>query len=326
MGDRAIRRARKPFSRWSADTEQAFLLALRLSGQASKAAKEIGRGLSAAYARRQRDPDFARAWDEAVAAGQAEWAMLSAEARGPLDDGAGGGRLARGNDRIDGWDKARRGTFLRVLARTKDVREACRAAGMSSTAAYRLRGRSPPFARAWEKMLAAETPSVLDAALERAVEGWIEPIVAGGKVIGERRRYSDSLLRALLLRETAAEKRAARAEAAGAAVPRTKKGREARAREAAKAAGGYFGEGYAPREETDAALIAKLDAMERRRDRETAEAQARAWADWRARWGDLGAGRWRWGADGADDADEGEDGEDGDAPEAGGDVGVRLLT
>ncbi|RYG98061.1 MAG: hypothetical protein EON58_08240 [Alphaproteobacteria bacterium] len=188
MSDATRRRAAKPFTRWSADTEQAFLLALKMTGQASKAAKEIGRGLSAAYARRQRHPDFALAWDDAVAAGQAEWAALSAERQGALDDGAAGGRLARGHDRIDGWDAKRRGIFLRVLARTKEVREACRAAGMSSTAAYALRRRSPPFARAWEKMLGLDTPSVLDAALARAIEGWVEPILVGGKVVGERRR------------------------------------------------------------------------------------------------------------------------------------------
>lgn len=279
----------KPFSRWSADTELAFLLALKASGQATKAAKEIGRGLAAAYARRKRDPEFARAWDAAVAAGQAAWAALSAEQQGALDDGAGGGRLGRGHGRIDGWDKKRRGEFLRVLARTKQVREACRAAGMSSTAAYALRGRSPPFARAWEKMLAVDTPSVLDAALERAIHGWSEPIVAGGKVIGERRRYSDSLLRALLLREVALNKAEGAKAAAGAAkaagaketLPRTRAGLIKRAEEASRAAGGYFDEGFAREEDTNAALMKALDAIERRRAREREEAgiSARALPD-----------------------------------------------
>jgi hypothetical protein len=288
MDDGPRRRTPKPFARWSADTERAFLLALKLTGQATKAAKEIGRGLAAAYGRRKRDPDFARAWDEAVAAGQAEWAALSATRQGALDDAAGGGRLARGHDRIDGWDKRRRGIFLRVLARTKDVREACRAAGMSSTSAYALRGRSPPFARAWEKMLAADAPSVLDAALERAINGWVEPIVVGGKIVGERRRYSDSLLRALLLRDAAREKAAGKAGVAEARLPRSKKALEERAREVAKAAGGYFSYKYASEEETNAALMKKLDAIERKRMRDAAEAQEREWARWRACWGTLG--------------------------------------
>lgn len=288
MDDGKPTRTPKPFARWSADTERAFLLALKLTGQVTKAAKEIGRGTSAAYHRRQRDAEFADAWDRAVAEGQAEWAALSVGRQGALDDGVGGGRLARGNDRVDGWDRSRRGKFLRVLGRTKDVREACRAAGMSSTSAYGLRGRSPPFSRAWEKMLALEVPSVLDAALERAIHGWTEPIVAGGKVIGERRRYSDSLLRALLLRDGEREKAARKAGAGAEAIPRSKKAREARAREVAKAAGGYFSEAYATAEETDAVLIKKLDAMAGVRERAAAEAQEREWARWRACWGRAG--------------------------------------
>ncbi len=292
MGDGKPTRTPKPFARWSADTERAFLLALKLTGQATKAAKEIGRGTSAAYRRRQLDPDFARAWDEAVAAGQAEWAALSAERTLPLDHAAaGGGRLARGHDRIDGWDKRRRGIFLRVLARTKDVREACRAAGMSSTSAYQLRGRSPPFARTWEKMLASDVPSVLDAALDRAIKGWVEPIVVSGKIVGERRRYSDSLLRALLLRDMQREKAAGKAGEAGVAqtrLPQSKKALEERAREVAKAAGGYFGLKYPTAEETDAVLMKKLNAIERRRARDATEAQQREWARWRTCWETLG--------------------------------------
>ncbi|RYG87338.1 MAG: hypothetical protein EON59_07735 [Alphaproteobacteria bacterium] len=267
--------AKKPFTRWNADTEQAFLLALKLTGQATKAAKAIGRGLSAAYARRQRDQDFARAWDEAVAAGQAEWAALAAERRGPVDD-VSAGDSGRSRDRIDGWDWQRRTKFLRVLARTKAVREACRAAGMSSTAAYALRGRSPPFARAWEKALAMDVPSVLDAALERAIQGWVEPIVVGGKIIGERRRYSDSLLRALLLRDTQRENYAARkAVAVAAAKPQTKTQLVEAARRAAREAGGGF---YPPasEEDTNKALLKKLDAIDRRRKEEAAEAEAEA--------------------------------------------------
>lgn len=272
--------AKKPFGRWSAETERSFLLALRYTGQVAKALAEIGRGKSAAYKRRLRDPEFADAWDEAVRAAQAEWAALAVERAGPVDDGAGGGRWTPGHDRIDGWDKKRRGDFLRVLARTKSVREACRAARMSAASAYALRGRSSPFARAWEKMLALDTPSVLDAALERAINGWVEPIVAGGKVVGERRRYSDALLRTLLLRDAQVERLAARREAGAVAakLPRSKKGLEERAREAAKAAGGYFSIRNASEEETNAALMKKLDAVDRRmaREREEAEAEAAA--------------------------------------------------
>ncbi|RYG89005.1 MAG: hypothetical protein EON59_02485 [Alphaproteobacteria bacterium] len=286
MGDRPTTRTAKPFARWCADTERAFLLALKLTGQVTKACAEIGRGTSAAYHRRDRDAEFAEAWDRAVADGQAEWAALSVERAGPADDGAGGGRLGRGHNRIDGWDKHRRGAFLRVLGRTKDVREACRAAGMSSTAAYALRGRSPPFARAWEKMLAVDVPSVLDAALERAVKGWVEPIVAGGKIVGERRRYSDTLLRALLLRDADKEKAVRKASAAALAKqPKSKQALEKLAHEAAEAAGGYFSHQYASREETNASLMKSLERLRQRNSEAQARAQQREWERWQACWG-----------------------------------------
>lgn len=284
-GSGGVAGPRKSWCKWSADTERAFLVALRLTGQVSKAAAEIGRSKSSCQSRRRTHADFAQAWDEVLAAQQAEWIAASRARLGPgLDseeDGAGGGRLTPWRDKAGGWDKRKRGLFLRNLARCKNVGQACRAAGMSASAAYYLRGQSSRFAAAWENALREELPSVLDAALERAVNGWIEPIVAGGKVVGERRRYSDSLLRALIAREAQAEKAARPREAP---LPRSKKAREARAREAAEAAGGYFSEHFASEEETDAALIKQLDALARRKRSEAAERDAAEWARWRGTW------------------------------------------
>lgn len=294
MGDGKPPRAAKPWSKWSADTERAFLLALKLTGQASKAAREIGRSKNTAYSRRKADPAFAAAWDEAVAAQQAEWIAASRARLGPGRDGdadGADGRLTPWRDKAGGWDARKRGLFLRNLARGKNVAKACRAAGMSASAAYYLRGQCPRFAAAWEKALREDAPpSVLDAALERAINGWIEPIVAGGKVVGERRRYSDSLLRALLIREGETEKAARKAGgAAEAKLPKSKRALEAHAREVAKAAGGYFSEAFASAEDTDAVLMKKLGAIEARRAREAGEAEEREWARWRACWGELGA-------------------------------------
>lgn len=58
----APRTAPKPFARWSVDTEQAFLLALRFTGRVRDAAAAIGRSQSVAYRRRRRCPDFAARW------------------------------------------------------------------------------------------------------------------------------------------------------------------------------------------------------------------------------------------------------------------------
>src|SRR5690242_3011280 len=102
--------------------------------------------------------------------------------------------------RHDGWTPARQRTFLRALSQTGCVRDACARAGISNTSAYRMKKRSAPFARAWDRALAKAMPTIEQAAYERAVIGWEEPIVQGGKLVGHKRRYSDSLLRLLLQR------------------------------------------------------------------------------------------------------------------------------
>ena len=62
--------------------------------------------------------------------------------------------------RRDGWTPARQLRFLDVLAHTRSVTAAARAAGMSRTSAYRLRARDPNglFAAAWDR--AFERPAL----------------------------------------------------------------------------------------------------------------------------------------------------------------------
>lgn len=52
----------RPFTRWTADTQTAFLMALKATGQARKAAEAIGRSLSTAYRLRSRDGTFRGRW------------------------------------------------------------------------------------------------------------------------------------------------------------------------------------------------------------------------------------------------------------------------
>ncbi|MCW3848542.1 hypothetical protein OF829_15005 [Sphingomonas sp. LB-2] len=305
---------RKPWSKWTADTERAFLVALRLTGQVSKAAAAIGRSRSSAQSRRRTHPGFAAEWDRAIAEQQAEW-IAAAEARlGPgLDapeDGEAGGRLTPWRDRTGGWDAAKRGTFLRTLARTKSVSRAAEAAGMSASAAYYLRGQSPRFAAAWEERLRAGAGSVLDAAYARAVEGWEEPIVQGGQVVAVKRRYSDGLLRDLLRAEQGAGK--ARADAAAEADPLVAQARaevaarkgerdpmggpwknaaERHAYEVAKAAGGAFVQKATTEDLTDA-ILKNLDILGQRHRKRAATLHAAQWARWQRRWGShYGQGR-----------------------------------
>jgi hypothetical protein len=99
--------------------------------------------------------------------------------------------------RHDAFTPARRREFLRVLAKTGCILDACRAVGVSSRTVYNHQDKDAEFARncALAIRLAASVPEL--KAWERAVEGVEEQFACGGQVY-TRRRYSDSLLRLLL--------------------------------------------------------------------------------------------------------------------------------
>jgi hypothetical protein len=101
--------------------------------------------------------------------------------------------------------KARRESFLRVLADTGNVTAAVAAAGTSRTRVYELRKTDTAFAAAWDEAEDIATDRLEDEARRRAVEGVAEPLVSAGKLVrgddGQPitvRRYSDNLLLALI--------------------------------------------------------------------------------------------------------------------------------
>lgn len=102
--------------------------------------------------------------------------------------------------RFDGWTAARQRNFLAALGETGCIRDACRRVGMSKTSAYRLRRRSDEFAEEWDAALDRAATVLEQVAYERAVIGLEEPVYHYGKLVGMRRRYSDSLLRLLIQR------------------------------------------------------------------------------------------------------------------------------
>ena len=110
------------------------------------------------------------------------------------------GRLRQPNHRVrhDGWIGERQRGFLDALARCGNVRDACRAVGLSNQAAYRLRRVDPAFGAAWDAALKRANTSLEAVAFARAVDGVEEPVIRDGEVVSARRRYSDSLLRLLL--------------------------------------------------------------------------------------------------------------------------------
>lgn len=228
----------KPFTRWTADTRTAFLLALRLHGTVKAAAAAIGRGSEACHNARRRDADFAARWDAVVAEVQADWIAARAEAAA-VDPTA----PREGRERHDGWTETKRRRFLAMLSREGSVTEACRAVGLSTTSAYLHRRRSARFAAAWEQALAERSLSPVEAAYARAVEGWLEPVVFQGQVVAHKRRYSDSALRLLIQRD---DKRAAEAA------------------KSATAASVREGTRLSSREDTNAVLMKALAAAKRR--------------------------------------------------------------
>ena len=98
--------------------------------------------------------------------------------------------------RHDGWTPERQRSFIEALADTGNVRRAAAMVNMSPEGAYYLR-RQPEaasFAAAWSAALDHGVQRMKDIAFERAVEGELVPILAGGKLLGYRRRYNDRLL------------------------------------------------------------------------------------------------------------------------------------
>lgn len=233
-------------SRWTEAARGEFLAALGEHGLAKRACAVAGLSAAGAYHLRRRDAGFAAAWDAALERARAARAARLAAAEGA--------RLADYRQRHDGWTPRRRALFLRALAETGCVRDACRRACISETSARRLRKRSAEFARAWDRALAKAAPTIEQAAYERAVEGWDEVVLRDGREHSRRRRYSDTLLAAML-------RNAAARNAAGEPGPlASQEARDDFARKAAEMAGGA----YTAREEGEAIraqLIAKLDEM-----------------------------------------------------------------
>ncbi len=95
--------------------------------------------------------------------------------------------------------------FLGFVAETGNVSRAIALAGTSRTRVYTLRHNDPAFREAWDQADEIAADHLEEEAWRRAVEGFDEPVVSGGKLVRDEagdavmvRRYSDTLLLALL--------------------------------------------------------------------------------------------------------------------------------
>ncbi|WP_162558885.1 hypothetical protein [Sphingorhabdus sp. EL138] len=104
--------------------------------------------------------------------------------------------------RHDGWTAERQNIFIESLAKTRCVRDASRMAGISWNSAYRHRKRSPAFAERWALALRRSETTIGEVTWQRAVEGVEEDVWYHGKVVGQRTRYANDLLRLLYQHDT----------------------------------------------------------------------------------------------------------------------------
>jgi hypothetical protein len=108
--------------------------------------------------------------------------------------------LQSSRNRDAGWSADRQRLFLAHLTETGSVHLASSAARLSARGAYRLRTRSPAFARAWDTALQLAAGRLAAIAFDRAINGRIEQVYHSGELVGERRVPSDKLLMWLLSR------------------------------------------------------------------------------------------------------------------------------
>ena len=100
----------------------------------------------------------------------------------PLDDS---------RKRLAGWSAERQRLFLCTLAETGSVHLAASAARLTARSAYRLRARSPAFARGWDTAQQLSVGRLSAIAFDRAINGRIEQVYHQGELVGERRVPND---------------------------------------------------------------------------------------------------------------------------------------
>ena len=102
--------------------------------------------------------------------------------------------------RLAGWSADRQRLFLTALAETGSVHLAAEAARLNARGAYRLRLRSPAFARAWDTAQQLAVGRLSAIAFDRALNGRVEQIYRECELIAEKRTPNDRLLTWLLAR------------------------------------------------------------------------------------------------------------------------------
>lgn len=139
-------------------------------------------------------------------------------ARTALGPGTPPGAPARAA-RHDGFTVAAEQHFLRILAETGVVADACHATGISRPTAYNRRNSAAgrAFALAWDAALLLSRRAIADDVMSRARHGVIDRVYRDGALVAERHRYDNRLTMAVLTRlDRIAERHGANAPAVNA--------------------------------------------------------------------------------------------------------------
>lgn len=103
--------------------------------------------------------------------------------------------------------QAHQGAFLAAFAKTCRIDRAAEAAGIHRQTHYDWMRDDPAYVVMFEEAKALAHQVLEDAAVDRAVDGWDEPVFHEGKPCGVIRKRSDRLLEVLLRAKKPAEYR-----------------------------------------------------------------------------------------------------------------------
>ena len=88
--------------------------------------------------------------------------------------------------------------FLEYLRQTGNVSKACRLVGVQPCSAYDWKKKNEKFAKQWDDAVEEAIDGMEDEAYRRAIEGVDEPVFYQGKQVAIIKKYSDTVLLALL--------------------------------------------------------------------------------------------------------------------------------
>jgi len=83
--------------------------------------------------------------------------------------------------------------FLEAYEQCQCVKTSAKAINRGQTTVYRWRKNDPEFAKKWEDTWNTTIQVLEKSAMDRAVNGWLQPVFQGGKEVGAVRKFSDAL-------------------------------------------------------------------------------------------------------------------------------------